>query len=245
MNKVLPNPIALADLVRAAAFQSLFDRREPLQPTALAGDTGIKPATLSGVLAQLSQAGRIRRDGQGRVVGSGGLSVTPDRHSIEIDGSRFWTWCAYDIFGIFGALAASGHALSASPGDRRPIEVRFVRGRPEPIEAVLFRPDMELMKSCDNVYEQWCPNSNLFLTRQLAEAWATANRSHHPDGQHEDQEHHGMEKPSARLTKDVGIPKARRSLAADYRHQRQDQDRGEAKPDQSANGPGTEAGREL
>ena len=41
-----------------------------------------------------------------------GLRVTKDRDEIELDGRCFWTWCAYDILGIFGALKASGSALS-------------------------------------------------------------------------------------------------------------------------------------
>ena len=175
MNRVLPDPVALETLVRAAAFQALLNKGEPIQPDRLAEVSGIRAETLTGLLDQLSQVGRIRRDDQGRVIGSGGLSVTTDRHTIEIEGRRFWTWCAYDIFGIFGALEASGRAQSSSPDDQRPIYIRFVRGRPEPIEAVLFRPDTELMESCDNVYEQWCPNSNLFLTADGAEAWASAN----------------------------------------------------------------------
>jgi hypothetical protein len=28
------------------------------------------------------------------------------------------------------------------------------------------------MSSCENVYEQWCPNSNLFATRELGARWA-------------------------------------------------------------------------
>jgi hypothetical protein len=28
------------------------------------------------------------------------------------------------------------------------------------------------MTSCQNVYEQWCPNGNLFASRELAEQWA-------------------------------------------------------------------------
>ena len=99
--------------------------------------------------------------------------MTPDRHEIEVEGRRFWTWCAYDILGIFGALGVSGRAHSPSPPDREPIEVRFIRGRPQPSDAVLFRPDAELMECCDNVYEQWCPNSNLFPSRTVAEAWAS------------------------------------------------------------------------
>src|SRR2546423_15568161 len=90
------------------------------------------------ILDELDEAGRIRRDAHGSVIGSAGLNVTRDRHEIEIGGRRFWTWCAYDIFGIFGALGASGRAISPSPSDRKAIEVRFVRGRPEATEAGLF-----------------------------------------------------------------------------------------------------------
>ena len=175
MTEPLPDPVALETLVRATAFHLLFDRGEPIQPALLADVSGIRAETLAGMLDRLSQAGRVRRDDMGRVIGSGGLSVTPDRHLIVIEGRRFWTWCAYDIFGIFGASAANGQASSPSPPDGRPIEVRFSRGRPSQIDAVLLRPHMELMECCDNVYEQWCPNSNLFATRELATTWAVAN----------------------------------------------------------------------
>ncbi len=114
----------------------------------------------------------MRRNTKGEVVGSGGLSVIPDRHEIELDGRRLWTWCAYDILGIFGALGASGFALSPSPPHGKTIVLRFVQGRPEPSEVVLFRPDEDLISSCENVYEQWCPNSNLFASRELAAQWA-------------------------------------------------------------------------
>jgi hypothetical protein len=42
------------------------------------------------------------------------------------------------------------------------MELRFERGQPVNGDAVLFRPDDELMSCCENVYEEWCPNSNLF-----------------------------------------------------------------------------------
>jgi hypothetical protein len=37
---------------------------------------------------------------------------------------------------------------------------------------VLFRPHEDLRNRCQNVYEEWCPNSNLFPNAQLAERWA-------------------------------------------------------------------------
>ena len=36
----------------------------------------------------------------------------------------------------------------------------------------LDRPDEELLSGCENVYEEWCPNSNLFASRVLAASWA-------------------------------------------------------------------------
>ena len=37
---------------------------------------------------------------------------------------------------------------------------------------MLFRPDDDLLDGCENVYEEWCPNSNLFLSRRQATLWA-------------------------------------------------------------------------
>jgi alkylmercury lyase len=106
--------------------------------------------------------------------GSAGLSIIPDRHEIELDGRRFWTWCAYDILGIVGALRADGTAHSRSPATGASLEVGFRQGRPEPTSLVLFRPDDNYKSCCANVYEDWCPNSNFFASRESASAWAAA-----------------------------------------------------------------------
>jgi hypothetical protein len=160
------------ELLGVAAFQLLLSQAEPVSPDALADAIGTSVERVMRSLEELDGSGRIRRDGVGRVVGSAGLSVVPDRHQIDLNSRRFWTWCAYDILGIFGALKASGHALSSSLPDGEEIELQFIEGRPQPKDVVLFRPDMELMAGCSNVYEDWCPNSNLFANRQLAETWA-------------------------------------------------------------------------
>lgn len=159
-------------LVRTAAFRLLLDRSQPITAAELAVQSGINPKSLAGLLGELDSAGRIRRNVAGEVVGSAGLSVVPDRHEIDLDGRRFWTWCAYDILGIFGALGASGRALSPSPVGGEEIVVHFTRGRPERNDAVLFRPDEELISCCENVYEEWCPNSNLFDGPEAAQRWA-------------------------------------------------------------------------
>jgi len=167
----LEPPSEVEALIRTAAFRLLLANGRAISVEELVAATGLEQDKLVAHLEELDRAGRIRRDGAGGVVGSAGLSVTRDRHEIELDGRRFWTWCAYDILGIFGALAATGRAHSPSP-EGRTIELQFQRGRPVSVDAVLFRPADELMSCCENVYEEWCANSNLFSNAEKATRWA-------------------------------------------------------------------------
>ncbi len=145
--------------VRRAAFVRLLRAGAPAHISELADDLARPVNEIEAAVAVLRSQGRIRLDEEGRVIGSAGLSVAPDRHEIHIDGRQFWTWCAYDILGIFRALRASGVARSSSPYSGASLEVRFRRGRPETTPLVLFRPNEY---RCANVYEEWCPNSNFF-----------------------------------------------------------------------------------
>lgn len=169
--RMLEPPGDVEAFIRRAAFRLLLAHGAAITGEELAAATGIQRERLDEHLDDLHRAGRVRSDEAGRVTGSAGLSVTRDRHEIELDGRRFWTWSAYDILGIFGALGANGRALSPSP-DGQTIEVRFERGRPVSSNAVLFRPDDNLMSCCENVYEEWCPNSNLFMDAERANTWA-------------------------------------------------------------------------
>ena len=128
---------------------------------------------LTTTLDQLDGARRIRRDDAGRVIGSAGLSVVPDRHQLSIDDRTFWTWCAYDILGIMGALKASGRASSQSPASRARIELEFRDGAPQASGVVLFRPDDSFAACCTNIYEEWCPNSNFFEDEDAAHEWSS------------------------------------------------------------------------
>jgi hypothetical protein len=130
------------------------------------------PALLSRTLERLTDAGRIRRDDAGRLIGAAGLSVVPDRHEMRIEDRTFWTWCAYDILGIMGALKASGSASSHSPASGILIALAFRDGKPIASGLVLFRPHDSFAACCTNVYEEWCPNSNFFENETAARAWA-------------------------------------------------------------------------
>src|SRR5216684_8637055 len=163
-------------LVRGEAFRHLLAAGVPATGEDLAVSIGTSADKVARVLEELNTAGSIRRDEAGRVIGSAGLSVVADRHQIDFEGRRFWTWCAYDILGIFGALRATGIAASQSPATTAPITIRFHDGRPEATGVVLFRPSDSLAASCTSVYEEWCPNSNFFEDTASARAWSASHR---------------------------------------------------------------------
>jgi hypothetical protein len=160
--------------VSGAAFRQLLRTGAAAPISDLAADLDRPEPEIESAVEKLKGEGGIQVDDQGRVVGAAGLSIGPDRHRIELGERTFWTWCAYDILGIFGALLADGTAQSASPDSRESLEVRFHQGRPEPTSLVLFRPDDDFRSCCASVYEDWCSNSNFFESREAATTWAAA-----------------------------------------------------------------------
>jgi hypothetical protein len=169
----------VAEQVRGAAFRRLLQTSTPATAGQIADDLDLPEHHIQVAIADLNGQGWLRLDTHGHVVGSAGLSVHPDRHQIELDGTKFWTWCAYDILGIFAALRATGTAHSTTPDGGPPLQIRFRDGRPEPTTLVLFLPDDDSAACCTSMYDQWCPNSNLFHTAEAASFWAAA---HHVTG---------------------------------------------------------------
>src|SRR5215813_13301650 len=107
--------VALDGAVSRAAFRRLFRTGGAVPVADLVSDLDRPEQEIAEAVEDLEGEGRIRLDEQGRIVGAAGLSIGPDRHRIELGGRTFWTWCAYDILGIVGALGADGTARSTSP----------------------------------------------------------------------------------------------------------------------------------
>jgi hypothetical protein len=161
--------------VDSAAFRRLLHTGLPASLAQLADDLNQPEPAVQNAIDDLHRQGQIRLDADGRIIGSAGLSIQPDRHQIDIDGRPFWTWCAYDIFGIFAGLRANGHARTITPDTGQTVELDFCNGRPQPAPFILFLPDDD-PACCTNAYEQWCPHSNLFHSAETATAWATDHR---------------------------------------------------------------------
>ena len=161
--------IGLTHTVRAAGFRLLLERGAPVRVEELADAVGAGAPSVRSALEESVRNGTARLDAEGRLVGTGGLSVVPHRHEMLVGERRFWTWCAYDAVGILAALKADGVIRTSDPASGQPVEIVFIKGRTLEGSAVLFLPSSD---SCSSVIDEWCPNANLFETETNARAWA-------------------------------------------------------------------------
>jgi hypothetical protein len=160
---------ALARAVRATGFRLLLASGAPVAVEHLAEAVGATVRALRRALDELVRRGSARMDTEGRLVGTGGLSVVPHRHDLMVGGRQFWTWCAFDAVGILAALEADGLIRTSDPASGQPIEIPFLNGHATAGSAVLFLPRLD---SCSSVIDEWCPNANLFETEANARSWA-------------------------------------------------------------------------
>jgi hypothetical protein len=158
------------ELLRAA-FRFLLDADEPVPVVKLAAACTRPPAQVAEELDVLAAAGRVRRNGDGDVLGAFGLTVEPTQHELLIGDTRRYTWCAVDALGILGALRATGSVRSVSPLTGQTVEVGFRDGRPcsgdltGGVFVASFQPGCK-------VVDNWCPLVNFFEDAAGAQEWA-------------------------------------------------------------------------
>lgn len=160
------------ELVQATAFRSLLRTGQHVAVDDLATSTNLDNSTLTRCADRMRQVGHITLTSNGLIDGAAGLSLAPTGHEISINGRRFWTWCALDVLGIFGALRASGSAKSSDPSCGESIEFQFIDGVPQDMNFTVF---MANLCNVTSVCRDWCPSINFFVSKSSAEEWARKN----------------------------------------------------------------------
>jgi hypothetical protein len=163
----------LGEQTRAAAFRLLLETGRAVSVHQVAAELEAAPAAVQATLCRLDAAGRIRRGAGELVVGSVGLSVAPAAHELWLGSRHFWTWCAYDVVGITGALRADARSLSGSPATGAEIRLQFVAGQPPATPVVVFFPDD---RGSVRTIDDWCSNANFFETREAALSWSAQRK---------------------------------------------------------------------
>lgn len=143
----------------------------------VSGRAGLASAEADGLLAVLAEVGLLELEGD-HLTGAVGLTLTPTRHALVLDGVALHTWCAIDALGIPAALGADATARSTCAFCGAPIERVFVGGNPlgEP-SVVTWAPQ----KSCVKVRREFCPEANAFCSQAHLDAWWS--QAGHPAGE--------------------------------------------------------------
>lgn len=120
----------------------------------------------------------VYRDGEGRIIGFGGLAVVPMHHEFRVKGKKLWTWCAWDSLFIPTLLDQTAEVATADPetGDVVRLTVSPTAiAAVEPKTAVVsfLLPDAsDFKKSAANVMVNFCHFVFFFTSRSSAERWA-------------------------------------------------------------------------
>jgi alkylmercury lyase len=131
----------------------------------------------SDVAATLDRWPNVHRDGQARVVGFAGLSVTPTQHRFEVAGSRLYTWCAWDTLFLpyllrqtarvesTCAVTGAGVRLTVAPGGVRAAEPAALQvSFPAPASTVT-----------SDITASFCCHVHFLAGQAAAEAWLAEN----------------------------------------------------------------------
>ena len=131
MTKPLLPAVDAAGQLREVAFALLLRDRRPIQISALASATGLRPEAVRETVGTLAGDGWLDLDDAGRVAGAAGLSLAAGPHRLTIDETPFRTWCAYDSLGIAAALGTDARVETTCAVCQAPIDLRFHGGVPE------------------------------------------------------------------------------------------------------------------
>jgi alkylmercury lyase len=165
----------------AVALYRELSKGAAIDDAQLARALGIAPAEIRALLQRDSIKSLTYADGEGRVLGFGGLAATPMHHRFEVDGRELWTWCAWDSLFIPEILRRTAHVASPDPETGEivrlvvsPGEIKSVK----PAKAVIsfIRPDAQIFgASAANVISKFCHFIFFFASPESGERWIARN----------------------------------------------------------------------
>lgn len=137
----------------------------------IASLSGLGVRDIEDGIEALAEVGRIDLDGD-RVVGVGGLTLTPTVHSLRLPNAEMHTWCALDAVGIPAALGLTATVETSCPHCGDHITAELDQGSATAAGPVtLFCPTAP----CDNVRADFCAAANLFCSPSHMAHWRADN----------------------------------------------------------------------
>jgi alkylmercury lyase len=165
----------------AVALYRELAKGEAVDDSQLAGTLGISVVESGVLLDRDSIKSAIYRDGQGRVLGFGGLAVASMHHRLKVNGRALSTWCAWDSLFLPEILESSAEVTSPDPETGQLIQLIVTPERIaslEPRDAVIsfVQPDAGVFRtSAANVMAKFCHFIYFFASQASGERWSEKN----------------------------------------------------------------------
>ena len=165
----------------------LLGEGNPLTPDRLAEAQGISEEEGREFFSLLKEQGFGEFDKQGRLVGLGGLSVTPTRHRLQVGNRTLYGWCALDTLYLPAYLKQSAEVVSQCPVSKQAIRlsvtpVGVAKADPPDVFLSLVGPGFGLEEGCCSDKTSFvgtggslCGHIHFLASREAAETWLVRN----------------------------------------------------------------------
>lgn len=125
----------------------------------------------------LSNLPTVERQGDGRIIGFGGLTVAETRHRLCFDGTEVYAWCAWDTLFLPELLGLTAQVSSVCAATGRDIALWVHADRVECAGAApwvsFVAPPAGVM---DDIKKHFCCQVQFFADQVAGEEWAARNR---------------------------------------------------------------------
>jgi len=141
----------------------------PVSNETLAQASGIGPAEVKQALSGWTG---VYRDGDGNIIGYGGLTISETKHRMRIGGKTRYTWCAWDTLFIPQLLNATAQVESTCPatGERVALTVH-----PNGIERASEAPPVSLVApeptQAADIVRHFCCHVHFFSSDAAGRQW--------------------------------------------------------------------------
>lgn len=115
--------------ITKSAFRTILTGN-PLPVAGLADGSLFRDLPVQEIVGRMADAGLLTLSpDRDAITGAAGLSITPSRHRLLLDGTPLYTWCAFDAVGIPADLETPALVESRCAASRQPIRLEFQSGQ--------------------------------------------------------------------------------------------------------------------
>jgi alkylmercury lyase len=166
----LPRLDATDQRISIATYR-LLARGLPASTEEIGVATDVRPAEVEERLAAWPA---VFRDGEDRVVGFWGLTITEmPPHELEVGGVKLWAWCAWDTLFLPARLGTALQIRSVCPITNETVELRIAHDHvesvaPDGLVVSFLSPEGRFDV---DVIAGFCHFIHFFATRRAGEQW--------------------------------------------------------------------------